>query len=499
MTELVEIGHNYFSSLFRGNTVAVQLRDYQEVLVQRARDALRTHRRVLIQSATGSGKTALATFIADATQQRGGTVNFICHRAELVEGTSKTFHKFGVHHGFVASGMPMNGNALVNVCSIDTLKTRLMVVKEPKVAIWDECHHMGAKGWQLVQAAWPNAKHIGLSATPWRLDGTGLGDFFDVMVMGPSVAWLIENGFLSQYRVYAPHAPDMKGAKKSMGDFAKGDAEARMDKPKLTGDAIAHWRRHANGMRTVVFAVTIAHSKHIADQFNLAGIAAAHLDGGTPKGERKRIIQDYAAGRILVLCNVDLFGEGFDLASIAGCDVTIDCVMLMRPTQSLSLFLQMVGRALRPALAKIAIILDHAGNTSRHGFPDDEREWSLEGREKGKGGKKPEGPPPPITCDHCFMQIRRPLPEQCPSCGKRLFAEARLPDADDGELQEVTEADKRRIRAELKREEAEAKDLGALIALGSKRGYKNPVGWAHKKFSNSPWRKALGGKQQAAT
>jgi superfamily II DNA or RNA helicase len=391
----------------------------------------------------------------------------------------------------------MSGNALVNVCSIDTLKTRLLVVKEPKVAIWDECHHMGAKGWQLVQAAWPNAKHIGLSATPWRLDGTGLGDFFDVMVQGPSVAWLIEQGFLSQYRVYAPSAPDMKGAKKQMGDFAKGDAADRMDKPKLTGDAIAHWRKYANGLRTVVFGVTIAHSQHIAEQFNLAGIPAAHLDGGTPKGQRKQIIQDYAQGRIQVLCNVDLFGEGFDLASIAGCDVTIDAVMLMRPTQSLSLFLQMVGRALRPYLGKVAIILDHAGNTSRHGFPDDEREWTLEGREKGKGAAKPEGPPPPITCDHCFMQIRRPLPEQCPSCGKRLFAEARLPTADDGELHEVTEAEKRATRARLKQEESEAKDLGALIALGAKRGYKSPMTWAKKKFEGSAWRKAMAGKQQA--
>lgn len=478
--------------------MAVLLRDYQEKMIREARQALRRVRRVLIQAPTGSGKTALATFMAGETVERGAAVHFICHRAELVEGTSKTFHKFGVPHGFIAAGQPMNGNALANVCSIDTLKTRLMVVKEPKLAIWDECHHMGAAGWQLVMKAWPNAYHIGLSATPWRLDGTGLNDFFDEMVLGPTVSWLIEHGHLAPYRVFAPSVPDMTGVRKAMGDFAKGDSEKKMDKPKLTGDAIGHWKRLAKGLRTVVFAVTVAHSQHIAEQFNLAGIPAAHLDGTTPKGERKKIIQDYAAGRIQVLCNVDLFGEGFDLASIAGCDVTIDCVILMRPTQSLSLFLQQVGRALRPYLNKIAIILDHAGNTLRHGFPDDEREWSLEGRKKGKGSKKQEGPLPPMTCEYCFMQIRRPVPSECPSCGKRLLAEAKLPTADDGHLGEVTEAEKRRRRAILKHEEAEATDLGALIALGASRGYKKPATWAKKKFENSAWRKALSEKQQQA-
>jgi superfamily II DNA or RNA helicase len=478
--------------------MAVVLREYQEELIAKARDALRRHKRILIQSATGSGKTALATHMAIQSVSRGKKVNFICHRAELVEGTSKTFHKFNLPHGFIAAGRPMTVRTMANVCSIDTLKARLEQVEAPDVAIWDECHHMGAAGWQLVMKSWPDTYHIGLSATPWRLDGTGLGDFFDEMVTGPSVSWLIEEGHLSEYRVYAPHVPDMTGARKSMGDYTKADAAERMDKPKLTGDAIGHWQRLASGLRTVVFATTIAHSQHVAEQFNAAGVPAAHLDGGTPKGERTRIIQEYAAGRILVLCNVDLFGEGFDLASIAQCDVTIDCVMMLRPTHSLSLFLQMVGRALRPYLGKIAIILDHAGNTLRHGFPDDEREWTLEGRQKGKGGKKQEGPPPPITCDRCFQKIRRPLPPKCPTCQKILLGEAKLPEADDSELAEVTEAEKRRRRAILRQEEAEAQDLGALIALGAKRGYKKPAAWAHKKFQNSPWRKRLSEKQQEA-
>lgn len=474
--------------------MGVVLRDYQEDMISRARASLATHRRVLIQAPTGAGKTALATFMADRSVARNRLVDFICHRAELVEGTSKTFHKFGLAHGYIAAGYPMNRNALANVCSIDTLKGRLAAVKAPRLALWDECHHLGAAGWQAVMNAWPDTQHVGLSATPWRLDGTGLDAFFEDMVEGPAVSWLIERGHLSPYRVYAPHVPDMKGVRKQMGDFAKADSAERMDKPKITGDAIKHWQRYANGLKTIVFSVNVKHSQHVVEQFLAAGVKAAHLDGGTPKGERERIIRQFAAGEITVLSNVGLFGEGFDLSAIAQMDVTVDCVIDLNPSQSLSAVMQRWGRALRPGPGKVAIILDHAGNTSRHGFPDDEREWTLEGREKGRKASKQEGPLPPITCDHCFMQIKRPLPERCPGpdCGKLLLSTAQLPKSDDeAVLIEVTEAEKKIRRAKLKQEESEAKDLHALVALGVQRNYKNPVTWATKKFQNSGWRKAL--------
>lgn len=461
----------------------IQLRDYQDELISRLRDALRRSKRVLLQAPTGAGKTVLASYMIHGTKDKSQAAWFICHRAELVEGTSKTFSKFGIHHGIIAGGFPTNLTQLVQVCSIDTLKNRLEQLTAPRVAIIDEAHHCGAEGWAAV-VEWLHKNGtiiIGLSATPQRLDGQGLDAHFDDIVLGPAVAWLIENGHLSNYRIFAPPPPpELKARGK---DDGRGAQAKVLDKPKLTGDVVQHWLKHAKGMRTVGFACNVQHSLHMVEAFNAAGIPAAHLDGGTPKGERKRIIQDFAAGRILVLWNVALFGEGFDLAAIAQTDVTIDCVILNRKTQSISLFLQMVGRALRPYPGKLAIILDHAGNTQMHGFPDDEREWALEGKGKGGCGANDNAPPPPVTCTGCFNQIRRPLPPRCPHCNRQLEAEgAKQIEVADGELHEVTEAEKRATRARLKQEQAECETLGELVNLGRKRGYKQPVKWANHVF-----------------
>lgn len=464
----------------------IHLRDYQHEILSRARPALKQHRSALIQAPTGAGKTVLAAFMIDGTRTRGDAAWFICHRAELVEGTSKTFSKYGIAHGIIAGGFPQNLAALVQVCSIDTLKLRLGKLQAPRLAIIDEAHHSSAAGWALV-VAWLKANGclvVGLSATPQRLDGQGLGEHFGAIVLGPAVSWLIENGHLATYRIFAPSSPDMRGVRKQMGDFAKGDTAERMQKPKLTGDAIKHWRLLANGMRTIAFGVTRAHSLHIADQFNAAGIPAAHLDGDTPKGERKAIIQDYASGGLQVLTNVGLFGEGFDLSAIAQTDVTIDAVLDMAPTMALDRYLQRGGRMLRPYPGKVGVYLDHAGNSNRHGFFDDEREWSIDGRCRSGKAANDNGPPPPMTCDKCFNQIKRPLPPKCPHCGKLLQAEAKPVEVADEDLQERTEADKRAVRARLKQEQAEAKTLDDLVALGRKRGHKHPIKWANHVYGN---------------
>lgn len=462
----------------------IELRGYQEKIVHNARGSMRQHRRVLLQAPTGAGKTALASFMAGETSKRGHIVWFVCHRAELITQTSLTFAKFGIDHGIIAANAPTDLTQRVQVCSIDTLKNRLATLPPPKLIIFDECHHLGAAGWSRVQAAFPEAYNIGLSATPHRLDGKGLNDNFDTLILGPSVAWLIEQGFLSPYRVFAPFTPDMAGVKKAMGDFVRGETESVMDRSTITGDAIEHWRRYANGVRSVAFCVTVNHSRHVAEQFSAAGIPAAHLDGNTPKGERKRIVQEFAAGEIKVLTNVDLFGEGFDLSAIAQRDVTIDCVLQMRPTKSLGLHLQQVGRALRPAPGKVAIILDHAGNSHRHGLPDDEREWSLAGRTKKKKAANDNEPPPPITCENCYGQTRRPAPPECPICGEPFPIKGRAIVETAGELKEITEREKVIMRRNRAREQASAQTFDDLVRLGSSRGYKSPQGWAYQVLKN---------------
>jgi superfamily II DNA or RNA helicase len=462
--------------------MAFELRDYQQDLVARVGQALRRHRRVVCVLPPGGGKTVIAAFIAKAFADRGNQTFFNCHRQELLKQTSGTFNDCALPHSFIAAGQPMYINASVQVCSVDTLKNRLERLPEPKTVIWDECHHIGAAGWAAIMSAWPNAYHIGLTGTPWRLDGTGLGEYFEEIVLGPTTAELIAMGKLAPYEIFAPNTPDMKGARKQMGDFAKGDAEERMREPKIIGDIVRHWQRNAAGLLTVGYAVNVAHSRYMAELFTSAGIPSAHLDGGTDDGERKRVIQAYANGEIKVLWNVGLFGEGFDLSAWAGKPVTIDAAILANPTMSLSKYLQESMRPMRPRAGKIAIINDHAGNSNRHGFPDDEREWDLEGRAKGRKAANDNAPPPPVTCDGCFRQIRRPLPPTCPHCGKRLLAETREIEVGEGELVRMTEADKARVRAMRKREEQECKTLDDWVALGRKRKYDFPMQWAQKRY-----------------
>jgi superfamily II DNA or RNA helicase len=457
----------------------ILLRDYQSDLVTRTGNALRRVRRALVVLPPGGGKTVIAAFIAQRFTGKNDRAYFNCHRSELLRQTSRTFTNCNLRHGFIAAGHTGHPGELAQICSIDTLKNRVPNIAPPKVALWDECHHIGAAGWAAIMKEWADTYHIGLTGSPWRLDGTGLGEFFDEMVLGPTARELIDMGNLSEYQLYAPSAPDMKGVHKERGDFAKGESAERMSKPKLVGDMITHWRKHANGMRTVGYACNVKHSRFMAEEFNRHGIPSAHLDGDTPAFERARIITEFVEGKILVLWNVNLFSEGFDLSAYAGRDVRIEAVILARPTNSLSLYLQQTMRCMRPG--GIGVILDHAGNSHRHGFPDDERDWTLDGKAKGKAAND-NAPPPPVTCSGCFMQIRRPLPQCCPGCGKQLEAEARQIEVAEGELKLQGDEDKEAIRRQLKREQGEAKTLDELVNLARKREYKDPLTWARKVF-----------------
>ena len=262
------------------------------------------------------------------------------------------------------------------------------------------------------------------------------------------------------------------------GDFKRDDLAKVMDKPAIVGDAVAHYNRLAPGKRAIAFAVSVDHSKHIAAQFNAAGIAAAHVDGSMDSSTRDVIVDDFAAGRLQVLSNADLFGEGFDVPAV-------EAVILLRPTQSLSLHLQQIGRALRPAPGKPhAIILDHAGNAMRHGLPDDDREWTLEDRKKRKRGEKSEVPVK--QCPECY-RVHTPAPE-CPQCGHAYAVQSREIEQRDGEL-EVVDLDA--IRAKKRTELKSAKTLEDLINLGRQRNYKYPAQWAgHIMRQRQAWRAA---------
>ena len=441
------------------------LRPYQEEIISETRVALRTNDDVLVQLPTGGGKTALGAKMIGSAAEKGHRSFFSVHRRELIDQTMETFDKVGIPYGVIAPGIDPRPLERVQIVSIDALKHRLEKVEAPKFMLWDEAHHTAAAGWKAVKAAYKGAKHVGLTATPERLDGKGLDSQFTYMVRGPSTAWLIEHGFLCQYRAFAPSTPDLSAVHTSMGDYAKGEASAAMDKPTITGDAIATYQRLARGKSAVVFCVSVEHSQHVASSFREAGVVAWHLDGNTPRGERGEAVRAFRNGEIRVLTNVDLFGEGFDLPSL---EVSI----LLRPTKSLALFLQQVGRALRPSPGKDhALILDHAGNLLRHGLPDDERDWHLAGR--AKKPKKDGGAAGIRQCPKCF-HVHTVAP-MCPACGHMYDGSPRVVDQVDGELAEI---DVVRARASAKAEQAAAQTIEDLVALGKKRGYRKPEEWA---------------------
>ena len=328
------------------------------------------------------------------------------------------------------------------------------------------CHHAVAGTWTKILAHAPGVYHIGLTATPVRLDGKGLSMHFDDIILGPTVNDLIARGYLADYEVYAPQLASTAGLHTRAGDYAKDEVAAMMEKPTITGDAIAHYKRLAWGKRAIVFASSIKHSMAIAQQFREQQIPAAHVDGDTERDERLRIMSAFRDGSIRVVTNVDLFGEGVDVPSI-------EAAILLRPTKSLGLYLQQVGRALRPSEGKQhAIIIDHVGAVRYHGLPDDPHEWTLDGVDKGEGKEKAEVGVK--ICPACFRAVRTVV-KVCP-CGHSFAPKPREIAHVDGELEKV---DKERARRVARQEQGMAHDLDDLTALGVQRyGQKKGPVWA---------------------
>lgn len=454
----------------------ITLRHYQQRAINEAREAYRSCRSVLFQLPTGGGKTVTASTVVQGAAVKRNAVWWLTHRRELATQASNTFHQLGIPHGLVAAGHVSDPTALVQVASIQTIVRRMRKLPEPKLMVFDEAHHIGAKSWASLFEAFPAAKVLGLTATPWRLDGQGLGNWFEAMVEGPTTRELIDEGSLCEFRLFAPSRPDLSGVKTAAGDYQRGALAKAMDRPTIVGDAISHYRKLCPGKRAVVFAAGVEASKNIVVQFNAVGIPAEHVDGSMDTASRDRAVERFRRGEVLILSNADLFGEGFDVPAI-------EAVILLRPTKSLSLYLQQVGRALRPMHGKKeAIILDHAGNSIQHGLPDDEREWSLEDREKRKRAEPLDSPV--RQCEECFF-VYRPAP-CCPQCGHAPEVVAREIEQVEGTLEEV----KRATQFQRKREQGQANSLEALIELGRQRGYKNPRFWAQKVWSSRQARAA---------
>ena len=451
--------------------MSLTLRPYQHRAISDLRLAFRDGARApLLVMPTGAGKTIVMAEIMRTLADRGRSALVLVHRRELIAQTSHKLQLAGVDHGIIAAGIP-GASAPIQIASVQTLARRLeRVTTIPDLILIDEAHHATAGSWSAVLAHWPDAFRLGVTATPARLDGRGLSAIFDRLVHGPSAADLMFLDHLVSARVYAPTPrADLSGMRRRAGDYATNDAASRMDRPTVTGDAIDHYQRLAGNQRAIVFCCTVQHAEHVAASFLAAGIPAATLLGQSR--DRDRIVADFAAGDLQVLVTVDVVSEGFDIPA-AG------CAILLRPTASLGLYLQQVGRVLRPAEGKTAaIVLDHVGNVHRHGFPDDTRNWTLEdGIRRGRGSS--QAAPSVRTCPQCFAAFK-PAP-LCPVCGAACGPSPRELKQVEGELQELKREGIRQRVAERKK----ARTFEDLIKVGIARGMKNPAGWArHVYFS----------------
>lgn len=401
--------------------VEPDLRDYQSEAIRLIDKAwIEGKRAPLLVLPTGGGKTRVAAKLIHRIEQQRRQALFLAPRRELVYQASQALRHFGVQHGIIMSGADHLADkwSRCQVASIDTVLARTRndrraVPNTPNLVIIDEAHLSITKRRQELLDLWPNAHFVGLTATPSRKDGKALGVIYDELVEPATTASLTEAGYLCKARYFSLFEPNLKGVKVQAGDYNQKQLEVAMNTNQLVGDIVEHWLRLASDRRTVVFATSIAHSIALAERFQREGVKAAHVDANTPVVERTMTFNRFSEGRIQVLTNCFLAAYGFDLPEL-------DCVVMARPTKSMVLYLQSLGRGLRIAEGKKdCLVLDHSGCVLRFGFPTDERLWTLEGKtalkapEKRTKGQVEEAKR--IKCPECGFVFNRS--STCPSCG----------------------------------------------------------------------------------
>lgn len=452
--------------------MAQELRQYQIDALNALRAGIRDKvGPQILMLPTGAGKTTVASAMKQGVAARGKRAFFIVDSLELVDQAVQRFTADGLKVGVIQGNHEMtNYNHPIQVATIQTLRSRwqyLADVYKPDLLVIDECHVLHKAHIEIMgECKKRGVPVIGLSATPFR---KGLGKHFGRLVVGTTLADLTEQGYLVPAVCYAPFIPDLKGLKTTTsGDWAEDALADVMGDAKIMGDVVRHWLELAEGRQTVVFACNVAHSRELARQFANSGIQAAHVDGYMDLDDREPIIDGFRAGTIKVLCNVAVLTKGFDAPDTS-------CVVLARPTKSLMMHYQMMGRGLRPASGKTdCIIIDHAGNCLRSGVPteplpsdlDDGKFTSSDRRVRDE--EKPEKLPRP--CPKCACMFTGAA---CPSCG---FAPKPHEDVEwvDGKLVPLGQKKSKRLTA------ADKESIYAQL-LGYARQHSYSPGWAFYK------------------
>lgn len=469
----------------------MNLYEDQSEFVEKIRDSLRRgHKSILGVASPAFGKTVVAGhIIRSLLAKSGGNAWFLVHRKNLLRQTSKSFWRAHIEHGLITSGKARSA-LKVQVGTIGTVYSRMASLKPPRLIFIDEAHLSRGMMFETV-IKWvieSGGIVIGLTGTPTRLDGKSLGHLFTDMVEARSTKWLIGQARLSDYDMYSTMVmPDLSQVEAGNGDYNVGQLADAMDNSRIVGDVISHWLKYAPGKITVCYCVNVKHSMSTAAQFNAAGIPAVHVDASTTEAQLKEACEGLASGKYKILVNCELVIEGFDLSAQVGKDITIECVILLRPTKSLARYLQMVFRALR-AKPIPAIILDHSGCAETFGLPDDDQEWELHPNPKKAKKASPEADIKTKNCPKC-LAIFRPQLLECPKCGTVPETKAREIQVEDGVLHKV---DKQvfELAAKARRmEQGSMRTLQELVGIGVRRGMKNAAGWAANVYASRENRK----------
>lgn len=444
-------------------------------------------KRVCLQAPTGMGKTVVATHLIKAAIRDGKRVMFIVHLKELIEQTAAASTEAALTYGYISAVYPYTRNKPLYLASTQTLVKRFQKLPKPDLILYDEFHHAVSATSLKVLEYYKDVPLVGLTATPQRLDGKGLIKVADKLITTISTRELIEQGFLCNYEYYAPDSGiNYDDIHKVAGDFNPKELDDALEKTTIFGKAVEHYKKYIDGEPAICFCLNIKHSIRMAQQFKAAGIEAAHIDGKMSAQERHLANIGFKTGRIKVLCNVNLITEGYDVPACKG-------IFLLRPTDSLTIFLQSVGRGLRrnwdiPQEKDCCYIFDHVENYKRHGMPDEDREWSLEGRVKNKN-KIDEKLIKIVICSNCAFGYRPNKHKVCPKCAAMEMSNTKDVEETSHELVQVKNyvRPEKYSASEIKKMKQKCRTKEDLKDLEKKLGYK--TNWAqHQMEIREQWK-----------
>jgi len=404
---------------------------YQQKVYEKVMDKIDSgERSIIVQMATRSGKSIVALLLIEYfSTMLKESVYFVGHTNILLTQMSNDLTENNIRHGIIAPWAPQL-QYRVQVISKDTMFNRYKKMKEsgwknPRIIIVDECHISMSKRYKEILQSYPDSIIIGLSATVIRLDGKGFDDVYNTIVTGPSIKELQKIEKLCPIDNYAVDF-DTTGIRTSQGDYNKSDVNERVDKPKVLKDVVKHWKKFAENKKTLTFCASIKHAEDMAKEFNDAGYPSVHISSKDGRKEIKQKIDDYYSGEYINLCSVNLFIMGF---TIRDCE----CIVQARPTQSLMIYLQSLGRGMMFIKGKILINLDMCNNYTRHGLPDEDRVWSL----KGTKGSKVQEASKYKRCPQCFRPVKI-ANRTCPWCQYEFeFTRSRMPEQKEGRLTKI--------------------------------------------------------------